>query len=419
MANVDPPAPPTSSSGVHPSAIARHYKPADSDLKPATRQAVIESCNCFMISANRYVKTEVWAHLRPSLSDFLGFSPPELDERAIRTIAAKEMNSVAAKERDEEIARAQQQIEKARKMYDFATGRVGEFVDRGGDFVEDQGHLPVDLKQKLKSVAGKLIVGNAVAKATRALVLSDADVAELDRVSDLVARKIKALTGVIRHCTWAADAAARGYFRHLGNLHFENPAAEPRNADDLSDDLRKFRQSRVLRHFNFRACNPQGQRLERTPEQEIFAEHFKAASAGEDLPRPNESVKTLDQLTHIDESNAEEEKTALAQLRPVLQLKNLVKSARELYDKEKQHFFGQGVGAGGGIVPDSVLEARRFFLDCFTGLGVLMMPKRTRHHDAKADEAAGEDHGSDAEADEAAGEDHGSDAEADEAAGDG
>ena len=388
MANVAPPAPSPSSSGVHPSAVARHYNPADSDLKPATRQAVVESCNCFMISANRYVKTEVWAHLRPSLSEFLGFSPPELDERAIRTIAAKEMKSVAEKERDKEIARAQQQIEKARKMCDFVAGRVGEFVGRGEDFVEDQGHLPVDLKQKLKLAAGQLVAGNAVSKATRVLVLSDADVAEVDRVSDLAAQKTESLTAVIRHCVRAADAAARGYFTnsYLDNLNFENPAAEPRNVEELKKDLRKFRQGRISRYARYsRSLDPQGRPLQRRPEEVILIKEFNAAARAEedDLPA-NESVTTLDQLTHIDRSNAEEEKSAIAQLRPVLQLKNLLKSVRELYDTEEEE--GQDVGVG-VLVGDRVVQARRFFLEGYTGLEGVMLGNA---NDAEADEAAGD-----------------------------
>ena len=308
------------------------------------------------------MKTEVWAHLRPSLSEFLGFSSPELDERAIRTIAGKDMKSVAETERDEEIARAQQQIEKARQICDFVAGRVGEFVGRGGGFVPDQGHLPVELKQKLKAAAGNLVGGNAISKAARVLVLSDADVAELDRVSDLAARKIESVTAVIRHCVRAADAAARGYFWYLGHLGRENPAAQPRGPRELEEDLRKFRQNRILRHYNFRARDRQGRRCTPTSDQEICVKEITGAASFADPAPRNESVKTLDQLTHIDESNAEEEKTAVAQLRPNLQLKNLVQSARKWYDEEKQNFEQNADGA----VSDSVLTARRSFLDCFT-----------------------------------------------------
>ena len=104
------------SSGVAPEAVARHFLPTDGfSLQPATRRAVVEACNVFSVAAARHQDTEVWAHLRPSLSQFLGCTPPKLDGDAIATIAAKRLRAEAAEERDRAIECARM-IERAERM---------------------------------------------------------------------------------------------------------------------------------------------------------------------------------------------------------------------------------------------------------------------------------------------------------------
>ena len=335
----DPPTP-----SVTPEAVARHFLPTDGpSLQPATRRAVVEACNVFSVAATRHTNTDVWAQLRPSLSKFLGFAPPKLDGDAIAVIAAKRLKAEAEEKRDKA-------IEVARQMCDIRVGRIDAALhqakDHGG--VGGKGlDLAPEVREKLRAAAERIAVvgtlGGVFVDDSSGLLLSltDAEYAEILRLQDLASQKVAGAKALIRHCVRAVDAAARGCFEDL------------EDSDIAREQLRKFRQSRIKRNYNFEETDPSGATVAPAGIGVMFVvkaiEDAAAESADELIP--NYRVRTFDQLAHIDESSAKEEKAALAQLQAALDSKALAGAVSEL---DEEHF----------PVPADLAKA---FLDCYTG----------------------------------------------------
>ena len=339
--------PPTPSSGVAPEAVARHFLPTDGpSLQPATRRAVIEACNVFSVAATRHTNTDVWAQLRPSLSKFLGFAPPKLDGDAIAVIAAKRLKAEAEEKRDKA-------IEVARQVCDIRVGRIDAALhqakDRGGVGGKSLDLMP-ELREKLRAAAERLVVGGEGDDAEGPVLdLTVAEVAEVERLRALASQKIDGAKALIRHCVRTVEAAARGYFTFL----FDNND-DDLSAADVKGQLTKFRQARIKRYYDFGERGPDGAAVPPAGAGAGFMVEVirHEAEVLVSWSKPPSDVETFEQLQHIDESNAKEERAALTQLQAALDSKALAGAALRL----------------DVLVDDPILDPiLAEFLDCYTG----------------------------------------------------
>ena len=342
-------------SGVTSSAVARLYvyetsSSSPASMRAATRNAVIESCNVFVVAANRHMPTEVWAHLRPSLSEFLGFVPPELEEEAIKIITAKRIFAHIESQRDEQIAKANESpapalqrdtaIAEARARFEYVSKGLDVIVSRGEKVCDRFPTLSVELGRAIQKAASEVVPAYMGAPFRfPVLQLTAMELAEVTAVYDLARMQVTGATGMVRDCVRKADAAGRGYIAHLeaaGGMG----GVDERN--ELRQQLVDFRDKRVLRHFGTIPGLPYDGgpvlRYEGRTDQILAAEFVlttRATKTFDELPR-NVNVTTLEGLELIDQTNAAREKIALAQLRPAVQLRDFAAAIKALDDSEKK-----------------------------------------------------------------------------------
>ena len=336
-----PPAEAPRTSGVTSSAVARLYVYAENSqasMKAATRNAVIESCNVFVVAANRHMPTEVWAHLRPSLSEFLGFVPPELEEEAIKIITAKRISNHIESQRDENIAEANENpapplqrdtaIAEAHARFAYVSTGLGVIVSRGEKVCDRFPTLSAELGRAIQKAATKLVRHQHVQFPV--LQLTAVEMAEVAAVYDVTRIQVISAIGMIRDCVRKADAAGRGYIAHLeaaGGMG----GVDERN--ELRQQLVDFREKRVLRHFG--TIPVLGGNSQQSRTDQMLAAEFVEQPRTDELPRAA-NVTTLERLELIDQFHAAREKIALAQLRPAVQLRDCAAAIKALNDSEKK-----------------------------------------------------------------------------------
>ena len=182
---------------------------------------------------------------------------------------------------------------------------------------------------------------------TEVLNLTDPEVAEVQRLEDLASQKIDGAKALIRHCVRTVDAAARGYFC------CENDAT---NFVERAQ-LNKFRRTRLKRYYDFEARHPDGAAVPPAGAGAGFMiEVMRDVSGKSKKEVPHSLVETYEQLQHIDESNAKEERAALTQLQTALDSKALAGAILRLDDDNP---YSDGYG--------DFERDRTEFLYCYTG----------------------------------------------------